>query len=63
MVLLVFAFDLPLGHSINPRLLKCQGNVSFNTVRLIKGFSFLSLFSYMNYLKFKVFLYFFIELT
>lgn len=35
MVLLVFTFDLPLGHSINPSLLKYQGNVSFNTRRLI----------------------------
>ena len=35
MILLVFAFDLSLGHSINLRLLKCQGNVSFNMVRLI----------------------------
>lgn len=35
MVLLVFAFDLPLGHSINPSILKCQSNVYFNMVRLI----------------------------
>lgn len=35
MLLLAFAFDLPLGHSINPSLLKYQGNVPFSMGRLI----------------------------
>lgn len=29
MIFLVFAFDLPLGHSINPSLYECQGKVFF----------------------------------
>ena len=47
MILLVFAFDLSLGHSINLRLLKCQGNVSFNMVRLI--YQRLYIFSFAHF--------------
>ena len=47
MILLVFAFDLSLGHSINLRLLKCQGNVSFNMVRLI--YQRLYIFSFSHF--------------